>query len=80
MYTVSIFARVMSLEDMDVSESRLKIRNSVLLFSHMIFNTEKCTIILPHVEFNIILIYKLQVWTQKCAVLKASVDVNISYY
>jgi hypothetical protein len=24
-------------------------------------------------EFNIILIYKLQVWTQKCAVLKASV-------
>jgi len=23
---------------------------------------------------------KKQVWTQKCAVLKASVDVNISYY
>jgi hypothetical protein len=33
MYTVSIFACVMSLEDMDVSESRLKIRNSVLLFT-----------------------------------------------
>ena len=23
---------------------------------------------------------KIQVWTQKCAVQKASVDVNISYY
>ena len=25
-------------------------------------------------------IYTIQVWTQKCAVQKASVDVNISYY
>ena len=25
-------------------------------------------------------IYIIQVWTQKCAVQKASVDVNISYY
>ena len=24
--------------------------------------------------------FKEQVWTQKCAVQKASVDVNISYY
>ena len=28
---------------------------------------------------NIFLLFK-QVWTQKCAVQKASVDVNISYY
>jgi hypothetical protein len=26
------------------------------------------------------LFLKLQVWTQKCAVQKASMDVNISYY
>ena len=29
---------------------------------------------------RVLLSYKIQVWTQKCAVQKASVDVNISYY
>jgi hypothetical protein len=28
----------------------------------------------------IVILYIIQVWTQKCAVQKASVDVNISYY
>ena len=28
----------------------------------------------------LLLLLLLQVWTQKCAVQKASVDVNISYY
>ena len=31
-------------------------------------------------KMNNISLYTLQVWTQKCAVQKASVDVNISYY
>ena len=29
---------------------------------------------------SLIILQYLQVWTQKCAVQKASVDVNISYY
>jgi hypothetical protein len=28
----------------------------------------------------IVFYYEIQVWTQKCAVQKVSVDVNISYY
>jgi hypothetical protein len=31
-------------------------------------------------RFLLLLLLLLQVWTQKCAVQKASVDVNISYY
>jgi hypothetical protein len=33
----------------------------------------------PSANIDCFLIFK-QVWTQKCAVQKASVDVNISYY